>query len=209
MPHALLERFRAAQVIPVVRTRSARTAMTAVEWLHDAGLRIFEITMTVPDATALIRDLATDKSAGRSRHRPGRRDGRRLYRGRCEIHRRTVDRSLTRRPVPRRRGRAHARRRDPDRGTRGAGGGRRRGQDFPRVVGWRAWPCQSSGQRVSRRRVLPDRRSRAGEFRRLPNGRRGVRRNGRRAGRRTPHRSRRPRGDRDGGAFRDLGTPRP
>jgi 2-dehydro-3-deoxyphosphogluconate aldolase/(4S)-4-hydroxy-2-oxoglutarate aldolase len=62
MPHELLERFRTAQVIPVVRTRSAKTAATAVAWLRDAGLHIFEITMTVPDATALIRDLARDKS---------------------------------------------------------------------------------------------------------------------------------------------------
>jgi 2-dehydro-3-deoxyphosphogluconate aldolase/(4S)-4-hydroxy-2-oxoglutarate aldolase len=60
MPHELLERFRAAQVIPVVRTRTFRAAATAVEWLRDAGLRIFEITMTVPDAPALIRDLASD-----------------------------------------------------------------------------------------------------------------------------------------------------
>jgi 2-dehydro-3-deoxyphosphogluconate aldolase/(4S)-4-hydroxy-2-oxoglutarate aldolase len=60
MAHALLERFRAAQVIPVVRTRTAKSAATAVAWLRDAGLRIFEITMTVPDATALIRDLASD-----------------------------------------------------------------------------------------------------------------------------------------------------
>jgi 2-dehydro-3-deoxyphosphogluconate aldolase / (4S)-4-hydroxy-2-oxoglutarate aldolase len=60
MPHELLERFRKAQIIPVVRTGSARSAATAVEWLRDAGLRIFEITMSVPSATALIRDLATD-----------------------------------------------------------------------------------------------------------------------------------------------------
>ncbi len=60
MAHALLEVFRAAQVIPVVRTRSAKSAATAVGWLRDAGLRTFEITMTVPDATALIRDLSSD-----------------------------------------------------------------------------------------------------------------------------------------------------
>jgi 2-dehydro-3-deoxyphosphogluconate aldolase / (4S)-4-hydroxy-2-oxoglutarate aldolase len=60
MAHAMLDRFRAAQVIPVVRTRSAKMAGIAVAWLRDAGLRIFEITMTVPDATALIRDLAAD-----------------------------------------------------------------------------------------------------------------------------------------------------
>ena len=60
MPHVLLEKFRAARVIPVIRTRSAKSAATAVGWLRDAGLRIFEITMTVPDATPLIRDLASD-----------------------------------------------------------------------------------------------------------------------------------------------------
>jgi 2-dehydro-3-deoxyphosphogluconate aldolase/(4S)-4-hydroxy-2-oxoglutarate aldolase len=60
MPHELLERFCTAQVIPVVRTRTAKAAATAVGWLRDAGLRIFEITMTVPDAAALIRDLASD-----------------------------------------------------------------------------------------------------------------------------------------------------
>jgi len=47
----LLTQFRAARVIPVVRTREARHAATAVQWLRDAGLRIFEITMTIPDAT--------------------------------------------------------------------------------------------------------------------------------------------------------------
>ena len=62
MAHHLLERFRTAQVIPVVRTRTAKSAATAVAWLRDAGLRIFEITMTVPDATALIRDLASDQA---------------------------------------------------------------------------------------------------------------------------------------------------
>ncbi len=60
MANALLERFRSARVIPVIRTRTAKSAEAAVTWLRDAGLRIFEITMTVPDATALIRDLASD-----------------------------------------------------------------------------------------------------------------------------------------------------
>ncbi|HVC58991.1 MAG TPA: bifunctional 4-hydroxy-2-oxoglutarate aldolase/2-dehydro-3-deoxy-phosphogluconate aldolase [Acetobacteraceae bacterium] len=56
----LLDAFRQARVVPVVRTRDARHAATAVQWLRDAGLRIFEITMTVPDASALIRELASD-----------------------------------------------------------------------------------------------------------------------------------------------------
>ena len=60
MTHPLLATLRAARVVPVVRTHSARHAATAVQWLRDAGLRIFEITMTVPDAPALIRELAAD-----------------------------------------------------------------------------------------------------------------------------------------------------
>jgi 2-dehydro-3-deoxyphosphogluconate aldolase/(4S)-4-hydroxy-2-oxoglutarate aldolase len=60
MPHPMLGTLRAARVVPVVRTQSAAHAATAVQWLRDAGLRIFEITMTVPDAPALIRELASD-----------------------------------------------------------------------------------------------------------------------------------------------------
>ena len=56
----LIGRLRAARVVPVVRTSTARLAATAVDWLRDAGLRIFEITMTIPDAPALIRELAAD-----------------------------------------------------------------------------------------------------------------------------------------------------
>ena len=60
MPHPLLDTLRTARVVPVVRTQEARHAATAVQWLRDAGLRIFEITMTIPDAPALIRELAGD-----------------------------------------------------------------------------------------------------------------------------------------------------
>lgn len=59
--HDLIATLRAARVVPVVRTRSAAIAATAVQWLRDAGLTIFEITMTIPDAPALIRELASDK----------------------------------------------------------------------------------------------------------------------------------------------------
>ncbi|MBV8911907.1 MAG: bifunctional 4-hydroxy-2-oxoglutarate aldolase/2-dehydro-3-deoxy-phosphogluconate aldolase, partial [Acetobacteraceae bacterium] len=57
-----MDRLREAKVVPVVRTHSAANAERAVQWLHAAGLRIFEITMTIPDAPALIRSLAQDKS---------------------------------------------------------------------------------------------------------------------------------------------------
>ncbi len=56
----LIARLRSARVVPVVRTGTTAYAATAVSWLRDAGLRIFEITMTIPDAPALIRDLASD-----------------------------------------------------------------------------------------------------------------------------------------------------
>ena len=57
---ALLDRLRAVRVVPVVRTHSAAHAATGIGWLRAAGLTVFEITMTIPDAPALIRDLARD-----------------------------------------------------------------------------------------------------------------------------------------------------
>lgn len=61
MPLSPIDRFRAARVVPVVRTHATKHAATAVQWLRDAGLRIFEITMTVPDAPSLIRALSADR----------------------------------------------------------------------------------------------------------------------------------------------------
>lgn len=58
--HPLIPRLREARIIPVVRTATAARAATAVAWLQEAGLRVFEITMTVPEAPALIRALAAD-----------------------------------------------------------------------------------------------------------------------------------------------------
>jgi 2-dehydro-3-deoxyphosphogluconate aldolase/(4S)-4-hydroxy-2-oxoglutarate aldolase len=58
--HPLIPRLKAARIIPVVRASSAARAATAVAWLQEAGLRVFEITMTVPEAPALIRALAAD-----------------------------------------------------------------------------------------------------------------------------------------------------
>ncbi|MCW3475792.1 bifunctional 4-hydroxy-2-oxoglutarate aldolase/2-dehydro-3-deoxy-phosphogluconate aldolase [Limobrevibacterium gyesilva] len=58
--NTLIAQLRGARVVPVVRTSSASIAATGVKWLHDAGLRVFEITMTIPDAPALIRELAGD-----------------------------------------------------------------------------------------------------------------------------------------------------
>ncbi len=60
MTHPLVEELRRARVVPVVRTGTAAHAASAVAWLREAGLRVFEITMTVPDAPGLIRALSAD-----------------------------------------------------------------------------------------------------------------------------------------------------
>ena len=61
MPHsALLDRLRAARVVPVVRTHSTAHARTCIAWLREAGISIFEITMTIPDAPSLIGELARE-----------------------------------------------------------------------------------------------------------------------------------------------------
>lgn len=54
--------LRKARVVPVVRTHTAANAATVVGWLRDCGITIFEMTMTIPDAPALVRDLASDPS---------------------------------------------------------------------------------------------------------------------------------------------------
>lgn len=56
--HEILARLGAAKVVPVVRTSAPVLAETAVDWLCEAGLRVFEITLTIPDAGAVIAKLA-------------------------------------------------------------------------------------------------------------------------------------------------------
>lgn len=56
----LLAALRRARVVPVVRTRDRGLAATVVAWLRDAGIGIFEITMTIPGAPELIRELSAD-----------------------------------------------------------------------------------------------------------------------------------------------------
>lgn len=47
-------------VVSVVRTPDAALALRAVRWLHEAGLATFEITLTIPDALGVVRELASD-----------------------------------------------------------------------------------------------------------------------------------------------------
>lgn len=58
MSHPLLPALRRARVVPVVRTSTAALAATACAWLREAGMGVLEITLTTPDAVALIRELS-------------------------------------------------------------------------------------------------------------------------------------------------------
>lgn len=56
-----IERLIQHGVVPVVRTPTTALALRAVTWLHDAGLGTFELTLTIPDALSLVRELAADE----------------------------------------------------------------------------------------------------------------------------------------------------
>jgi 2-dehydro-3-deoxyphosphogluconate aldolase/(4S)-4-hydroxy-2-oxoglutarate aldolase len=55
----MLERLLHEKVVPVIRTGSPELARRAVGLLTAEGFRLFEITLTIPDAADLIRNLAT------------------------------------------------------------------------------------------------------------------------------------------------------
>jgi len=54
----VVARIRELGVIPVIRARSAEEAGRAIEAIRAGGVDVLEITMTVPDAVALIREVA-------------------------------------------------------------------------------------------------------------------------------------------------------
>ena len=54
---AALQKLADLGVVPVVRTPSTELARRAVSWLGEAGLTTFEITLTIPGALALVREL--------------------------------------------------------------------------------------------------------------------------------------------------------
>ncbi|TCZ55382.1 bifunctional 4-hydroxy-2-oxoglutarate aldolase/2-dehydro-3-deoxy-phosphogluconate aldolase [Roseicella aquatilis] len=60
MTHPLIPELRRARVVPVIRTSSAALAATACAWLREAGMTILEITLTIPDALPLIREMAAE-----------------------------------------------------------------------------------------------------------------------------------------------------
>lgn len=60
MTHPLIPDLRRARVVPVIRTSTAQLAATACAWLREAGMSILEITLTIPDALPLIREMAAE-----------------------------------------------------------------------------------------------------------------------------------------------------
>ena len=60
MTHPLIPALRRARVVPVIRTSTAALAATACAWLREAGMTILEITLTIPDALPLIREMAAE-----------------------------------------------------------------------------------------------------------------------------------------------------
>ena len=53
----VMERIRAVGLVPVVRASSADEALAAVEAIRAGGIPILEITLTVPGAVGIIREL--------------------------------------------------------------------------------------------------------------------------------------------------------
>ena len=59
---AICRRIEHTGVVPVVRAASAEQAFLACRALHAGGVDVFEITMTVPDALRVIRELVVQFS---------------------------------------------------------------------------------------------------------------------------------------------------
>ena len=57
--NSVLKQLRKLRVIPVIRTSTPELAATAIEWLSEAGLRTFEVTMTIPGAIDLMTQYAS------------------------------------------------------------------------------------------------------------------------------------------------------
>ncbi len=58
---ALLNELYEAKITAVVRTKTAEQAVQTAQALYDAGIRLVEITFTVPDAAAVIAKVAALK----------------------------------------------------------------------------------------------------------------------------------------------------
>src|ERR1035441_4373490 len=58
------DRITEIGIVPVVRASSAAEALLAAEAVCDGGISIVEITMTVPDAVEVIRELRKSGISG-------------------------------------------------------------------------------------------------------------------------------------------------
>src|SRR3954465_8440445 len=58
------ERIIEIGIVPVIRASSSREALLAAEGVAEGGIPIVEITMTVPGAVEVIRELAKSNSSG-------------------------------------------------------------------------------------------------------------------------------------------------
>src|SRR6267142_3633822 len=56
---SVMQRIREIGIVPVVRATSAEEALGAVEAIRAGGIPILEITLTVPGAVGIIRDLTS------------------------------------------------------------------------------------------------------------------------------------------------------
>jgi 2-dehydro-3-deoxyphosphogluconate aldolase/(4S)-4-hydroxy-2-oxoglutarate aldolase len=54
---AICRRIEHTGIVPVIRANNAEQALFACRALHSGGIDVLEITMTVPDATSVIREL--------------------------------------------------------------------------------------------------------------------------------------------------------
>lgn len=58
----VLEKIKHEKLVPVVRTSNTEDARKAIETLSKSGIKVFEITMTVPNAIELIAELNAKNS---------------------------------------------------------------------------------------------------------------------------------------------------
>ncbi len=58
----VLETIKREKLVPVIRTSSTDDAREAIKALSKCGIKVFEITMTVPDAVGLIAELDESES---------------------------------------------------------------------------------------------------------------------------------------------------
>lgn len=54
----ILQRIKQSGIVPVIRSASANEAREIVEVNYRQGIKVFEITMTVPDAVGVIKTLS-------------------------------------------------------------------------------------------------------------------------------------------------------